>query len=926
MTCPESDMVGQIQVSSETGTFTLPAAERHRILFEWNQTARAYPRDKCIHQLFEEQVNRTPEAIAVVFEGISLTYGELNRRANRLAHLLQQFGIRREIRVAVHLDRSLEYAVSVLGILKAGGVYVPLARDYPLDRQRFMLEDSGAAVVLTMNPLSKALQQPNLTVLDLSRAAASLEVCATDNPESPGSADDLAYVMYTSGSTGRPKGVTIPHRGVVRLVRAQRYAEFDADQRFMFLASPSFDASTFELWGPLLNGATCVIFPQDLANFEVLEQVVREQDVTCLWLTAGLFNQIIDQRPSVLETVRHVLTGGDALSGVHVQRALGLLPVLRITNGYGPTEGTTFTCTYEVNRGTPFPTGSVPIGRPLANTQCYILDAHGNPTPMGVPGELYIGGDGLARGYLNLPELTAEKFVPNPFSPEPKSRLYKTGDFARHFSDGTIEFLGRRDLQVKIRGFRIELGEIESVLETHPDVRACAVVARAVHENEKRLVAFVVPRERAALSAHALRAWLGRKLPDYMQPSRFVVMEALPLTLNGKVNRNALENLQGSDVGIGTDHIPPRTRTERTLVEIWQEVLGRPQVGIHDSFFDLGGQSLLAVRTVGRIHRETGVLLPLSLFFSQPTVLQLAQFLDRETQNRAVAEHATSVETPTGAPLFLLGWYLHLESLDLVGWPHYVLPFPDFAVSREQCRVEYLADTCLQTLRAIRPKGPYRLAGYSLAGLVAFEMACRLEADGEVVQMVGVVDTVASTRLLRAAPRAIGALAKLFRLNFRAQLLLARAWFYVLDLADQGLRQSARQAMRAIGSDMKRAWRVWHLKRSFSADTAGTSRPSCDAGSTDLASRQMPFGKFWAHRWAHSLYRPRPYTGTVTLFTSEELATKYPAPGRGWRRWAPCVREYIIPGTHGSCVTSHKRELAEKFRKCLAELSGEEHR
>ena len=449
-------------------------------LVTWNQTARDYPRDKCIHQLFEEQVEQTPDAVAVVADHRTLTYGELNDSANRLAHRLRQLGVGRETRVAVYLDRSVEFVISVLGILKAGGAYVPLGLNYPTDRLRFMLVDSGAEVIVTMGPVPAGLGRRGLVILDLAQDAASINANPSTDPAPLGTADDLAYVMYTSGSTGWPKGVAIPHRGVVRLVRGQDYAEFDSTQRFLFLASTCFDASTFELWGPLLNGAVCVVFCPVLPDFEALEQVVRHQRITCLWLTAGLFNQIVDERPTVLASVGHVLAGGDALSVRHVQRALEMFPALRLTNGYGPTEATTFSCTHPIDQNTSLATGSVPIGRPIANTCCYILDAHGHPTPIGVAGELHVGGDGLAHGYLNLPELTAERFVPHPFSRETGARLYKTGDMARYLPDGTIEFLGRRDQQVKIRGFRIELGEIESALETHPDVQACAVVAQTV--------------------------------------------------------------------------------------------------------------------------------------------------------------------------------------------------------------------------------------------------------------------------------------------------------------------------------------------------------------------------------------------------------------------------------------------------------------
>jgi len=911
----------------------LSASQRHQVLVTWNETARDYPRDKCIHQLFEEQAALAPNAVAVVADDRTYTYRALDHAANRLAHVLRRLGVGRDTRVAVHLDRSAEFIISVLGILKAGGMYVPLARDYPLDRLRFMLMDSGATVVVTHGPLPDGLRRQGLTVVDLRQDAALNETLPGSAPDVPSAADDLAYVMYTSGSTGQPKGVAIPHRGVVRLVRGQDYAALDARQRFLFFSSPCFDASTFELWAPLLNGATCVVFCPALPDLETLEQYIRRQHITCMWLTAGLFHQIVDLRPSLLATVPHLLAGGDVLSAAHVRRALDLCPTLQITNGYGPTEGTTFTCTHAIDRRDLSDTGSVPIGRPIANTSCYILDQQGQPVPVGVSGELYIGGDGLAREYLNLPALTAERFVSHPFSAEPDARLYRTGDLARYRPDGTIEFLGRRDAQVKIRGFRVEPGEIESVLEKHPDVHACAVVAYQADGRDKELRACVVPRERAVLSAMELRGWLRERLPEHLQPSRFVVMDTLPLTANGKVDRRALEHLPGRDVAVGVERIPPHTDTECRLASIWQEVLGVSQVGIHDRFFDLGGQSLSAVRTVSRIHQETGVLLPLSRFFAQPTIAELARAVDEELQTRAAA----SVSAPPPAPLFLLGWYLNLESLDLVNQPHYVLPFPDFEVAREQCRVEYLAETCLHTLRSLRPHGPYRLAGYSLAGLVAYEMACRLSEEGEVVQMLGIVDTHPSTSLRRAAPLAIAALARPLRLSFRTQLTLARSWFYMLELADFAPHESPFHALRRMAGDVKRAlrgayrtfmlrgWqaaeRLWPVSPKIGETCLRRGPRSGDLGheQADSVTRGRPFGKFWAHRWAHAIYRPRPYQGVVTLFASHELARKITTPGRGWQRWAREVREYLIPGTHGSCVTYYRTELAARFKDCLAD-------
>ncbi len=600
--------------------------ERHQLLVEWNDTASDYPRDRCVHQLFEEQVERTPDATAVVFQEQHLTYHQLNERANQLAHHLQHLGVKPDTLVGLLVDRSAEYLFGILGILKAGGAYLPLDRDYPVTRLQFMLADAGVKILITNQPLPVDLDRSGLAVVDLALDAALIESVPKHNPDIRNTPEHLAYVTYTSGSTGQPKGVAIPHRGVVRLVRGQNYAKFDARQRFLLLASTSFDAATFETWGPLLNGAMCVVFPRQPLNFEQLETIIRQHGITCLWLTAGLFNQIIDVRPSVLETVEQVLTGGEALSVTHVQKAMNLLPQLRLINGYGPTESTTFACCHAIVKGAEFLTGSVPIGRPISNTRVYVLDEEMAPVPIGVAGELYIGGDGLARGYLNRPELTAEKFVADPFSGQPGARLYKTGDLVRYLPDGNLEFLGRRDQQVKLRGFRIELGEIEAVLATHPQILQAAVIAREDVPGNKALVAYLVVREEPAVTE--LRDFLLVRLPDYMVPAAFVILEKLPLTPNGKIDRQALPAPGENRLGTTVEPVAPRTPTEAALAKIWAELLGVQHPGIHDNFFALGGHSLMAVRMVFQIRKALNVKLTMTAVFEFPTIAALSKVVD----------------------------------------------------------------------------------------------------------------------------------------------------------------------------------------------------------------------------------------------------------------------------------------------------------
>jgi len=641
--------------------------ERHQQLVEWNDTRKEYPRDRCIHELFEAQVEQMPEAVALVFpsatsehgEDQQLTYQELNCRANQLAHYLRALGVGPEAPVGIYLERSVEMIIGLLGILKAGGAYVPLDPTYPKQRLDFMLQDTQVQVLLTQrklvaewfedqgssfgdrDPLS-SIVHPRLKVMCLDTDWQTISQEEETNPRTHATADNLAYVIYTSGSTGKPKGVSVSHRGVARLVKETAYAELTEKEVFLQFAPLSFDASTFEIWASLLNGAKLVLYPPLTPSLKELGDALKRFRITTLWLTSALFQLMVEDHIESLSGVKQLLAGGDVLSVPHVKKVLQEIPGCRLVNGYGPTENTTFTCCYQMT--SPKQVGdSVSIGRPIANSQVYILDHHLNPAPIGVSGELYIGGDGLARGYFNNQELTAEKFVPHPFSNEPGARLYKTGDLARYLPDGNIEFLGRIDNQVKIRGFRIELGEIESVLSQHPAVREAVVLAldqvehpksktRTEHSRsiqnpksvDKRLVAYVVPRQDSVFSIHDLRSFLIQKLPDYMLPSSFVFLDALPLTSNDKIDRRALLAPDQSRPELEKSYVAPRTPVEETLAGIWAEVLQLERVGIHDNFFHLGGHSLKVTQVLSRVCNTFDVELPLCSVFEAPTVTGLA--------------------------------------------------------------------------------------------------------------------------------------------------------------------------------------------------------------------------------------------------------------------------------------------------------------
>jgi amino acid adenylation domain-containing protein len=601
----------------------LREAERRQVLFEWSRTEAVFPETVPLAEDFERQVRETPEALALASAAESLTYRELDRRANRLARKLRRLGVGPEVPVGLFLDRSIGRIVATLAVVKAGGAYVPLDPAHPAERLAFILADTAAPVVVTDAGLLPALSASSSQVLCLDRDREEIEGESGEPLGVRVSVDALLYVMYTSGSTGTPKGVAVVHRGVSRLVRWGREAAgFGPGDVLPQLASYAFDASVLEVWGTLLSGATLTVPPPGTLSLEEIGREVARHGATILWLTTGLFHQMAEGDLAPLARLRLILTGGDVTSAPHVRRTVEELPGTSLIVAYGPTENSSYTSTFPAGRE---PMGaSVPLGRPISGTRVIVLDRAGQPVPIGVPGELCTGGDGVARGYLGRPERTAEAFVPDPFADAPGERLYRTGDLVRFLPDGRLDFLGRIDQQVKIRGFRVEPGEVEAVLASHPEIAECAVVV-GKDATGKRLVACVVPRDpEAPPMAADLRAWLGARLPDPLVPAAFVTLPSLPLYTSGKVDRRALSRISPEPVRSGGIEAP-RTGTEALLAELWAEVLGVPAVGIRDSFFDLGGHSLLATRLVSRVRQVFGVDLPLRDLFEGPTVAELAR-------------------------------------------------------------------------------------------------------------------------------------------------------------------------------------------------------------------------------------------------------------------------------------------------------------
>jgi aspartate racemase len=598
-----------------------------------------------VHQLFELEVEKSPNRIAIVHGSETITYAELNFRANRIAHHLLSLGIGPEKLVAVVMERSPDLITCILGILKAGGAYLPLDPEYPQERLAMMIDDANASIFISESSLLDKLPVSRSQIICVDKL--ELDTENSDNPKIATDANNLAYVMFTSGSTGRPKGVMIEHRSVVRLVKENEYADFSADNVFLQFAPITFDASTFEIWGALLNGARLAIMPKGIPSLADLGKVIHEYGVTTLWLTAGLFHLMVDESIDDLRPLRQLLAGGDVLSVTHVEKVLNSLNC-DLINGYGPTENTTFTCCYKIPRGSQLGK-SIPIGKPIANTQVYILNEYLNPVSGDEIGEIYIGGDGLARGYLNRDDLTSEKFIASPFPEISSPRLYKTGDLARFLPDGNIEFLGRADNQVKIRGFRIELEEVEIALTRQAGVREAVAVAKEISTADKQLVAFVVLDPLCGPETCNLRKHLEEILPDYMVPSFIFSLDALPLTPNGKVDRAALIKTIGSEPDRRAQFSTPESGTEREIAGILEEVLSTRLVGANDNFFDLGANSLQLARFHSRLQSAFDSDLKIVSLFQNPTVRALAQSLGRngssvtktsDSQDRATRQRA----------------------------------------------------------------------------------------------------------------------------------------------------------------------------------------------------------------------------------------------------------------------------------------------
>ena len=728
----------------------LTDAERQQVLIKWNQTAAAYPKDRCVHELVEEQVERTPNAIAVTFEDERLTYRQLNERANRLAHHLQRLGVGPDTLVALCVERSLEMVVGLLGILKAGGAYVPLDPSYPNDRLAFMLRDSGALLLLTHQRLRDQLESgsPNSKILCLDADWGTIAKSPSHSPKCGARSENLAYVIYTSGSTGEPKGVEIRHRNLANVLCAMaREPGFAPSDKLLAVTTLSFDIAALELFLPLVTGGQIDVAPtSELPDGLALRRRLELSGATVMQATPATWAMLIEAGWPGNRELR-VLCGGEAIPPALAEGLL--MRAKEVWNVYGPTETTIWSSFDRIRTGQP-----ITIGRPIANTQCYVVDGLGNPVPIGVPGELLVGGDGLARGYFHRPELTSEKFVANPFSREPGARLYRTGDLVRRLPSGAVEYLGRLDHQVKIRSFRIELGEIESVLAQFPGVREAVVLAREDVPGEKRLVAYFSGEE--DIPAAALRAHLERVLPEYMVPAAYVSLGALPLTPNGKLDRRALP-APGDHAFRTQAYEAPKGPIETAIAAIWTEFLHLQRVGRHDDFFKLGGHSLMALRVIGEINKTTKLRLHVPAFFQNPTLERLAKVLEQRHHVGSEPQVVQLQSGRTGLPLYLLGARpedYRLARLLGGGRAIFVIDAPipvewyrtTTAVDRDTPpTMEQLGALYSDVLRAHAGSSPCVIAGYSLGGKIAFEAAHALQRAGGNVGLVLLVDAWAFT-------------------------------------------------------------------------------------------------------------------------------------------------------------------------------------
>lgn len=776
---------------------------------DWTGSSPDYPKEKSISRLWDETVIRFGDRTALELGDQHLSYSALDQRMQALAAELIAQGVRPGDPVGLFAERSFDMIAAMLAILRCGGAFVPLDPTYPADRLQFMFEDTDVAVLVTQRALKNSLptNKAKVIVLEDARPAPTAPIPPNAGPES------AAYIMYTSGSTGKPKGVVVPHRAIIRLVRSQNYLPFGPDLTFLQLSNTSFDASTLEIWGALLNGGRLVLPAQQKPTLLDITDTIREKGVTTIWLTAGLFNVLVDEHLDRLRGLRHILTGGDVLSVPHVKKALKVLGPGVLINGYGPTENTTFTCCHIIDERSI--KGSVPIGKPIYHTTVHVLDEQMRPVSIGQKGELFTGGDGVALGYWKRDELTAEKFVDDPW--DRGKKMYRTGDLVRWTAEGTIEFIGRTDDQVKVRGFRVELGEIENAMNAVPGLKDRVVMVRDEGVGEKQLVAYLVPQKESDASSEAsatlvetTRAILLADLPPHMVPTSFVVLPTFPLSPNGKVDRKALPAPALQRPTMRAKHVAPRTPVEIELAAIWSKAIGVNDIGVHDNFFDIGGHSLSGMQLLAQVEQHFNASIEFKQLFLAPTVAQMANLLDGPASTQAFDQLLPLRITGSRTPLICV----HGDEANIFLPKYLDAEQPFYGISHqgedglpiEHTEVETIAAHYIDELKKALPHGPYDFCGYSFGGLVAYEMARQLSEQGEEVPMVLLLDTYAPAPFMEIMREEQKIHEPLKKVILRAVIRMYRALdkpipaklrnFHIIDTYDQAVSRYAIKPLR----------------------------------------------------------------------------------------------------------------------------------
>ncbi|BAI60305.1 putative peptide synthetase [Methanocella paludicola SANAE] len=876
----------------------LTPGERRLIVHEWNDTKADYP-VKAVSRIFEERARASPDTVAVAHDNERLTYEELNARANRLA---RHMDISPGATVVIYMERSIEMVICELAVLKAGGVYVPVDPSDPRPRTELMLKDSHAGLILVKTPPS-GLQLPDecrMICLEAEREAIGL--LQDGNLAVSPSVKSTAYIMYTSGSTGQPKGVRVPHRGICRLVINTNYVHMSPGDTVAHISNPAFDASTFEVWGALLNGARLAIFDRDtVLTPDMFAAHIAEEHVDTLFVTAQLFNLYSREAPGAFKSVRDLLVGGDVVEPTPVKRVLEHGRPRRLLNAYGPTENTTFSTWYLIREPVE---NSIPIGRPISNTTAYVLDEYLEPVPVGVTGEIYLGGDGVSQGYHGRPDLNASAFVPDPFCSG--SMLYRTGDLGRYLPDGNIRFLGRRDSQVKIRGFRVEAGEVNALLGAHPSVKASLIAVNEVR-GERQLVAYVVPLDGRGIEEGDLREHMRAKLPEYMIPVAFIPIETIPLTPTGKVDYLALPVPGDLSHGNGGEL---RDELEYELAEIWEDVLGIDNAGTDDNFFGLGGHSLKAITLCARIGEKLHVKLPVNTIFLAPTIGRMARAIrELKTFNPPLLIKNGPVRPPLFCIIAIggtLAEYAPMAAEFEKGRQVYALQMPWHDEGLVPGSIEELARRLIEDVKAVQPHGPYNLLGYCAGGAVAYEMAARLRSAGEEIGFLGLIDLV---------PPGYH-----YRLDSRSLKILAGRFPIVLSNI----------ALAPPGQRLARIWGIPAMAGQFLSNLAHR-----EPGDGSRAARSypewlmaMPGPYHETTLAAFEIYKKyvfRPYAGDVVLFFSRKTADNfkdalYAGPALGWEKYVDgALKVHVVPGDHETMTRPPSaKELARAVEEYLA--------